>query len=92
MFNFRTGDSNTRGATLYNFAEEHRYIIANAMLNKAKNQYLTQEIPKKKTHNMIENIIVSNKNVIQDFDVITTEDKRINDRLVRAKIRLDKNS
>ena len=43
----------------------------------------------KETHNLIDYILVSNKNLIQDCGVITTADIGSDHRLVRAKIRLD---
>ena len=59
------------------------------MFKKAKHRYWTWESPNKETHNLIEYILVSNKNLIQDCGVITTADVGSDRTLIRAKIRLD---
>ena len=70
--------------------EENNLVVTNSLFFKAANRYWTWEAPGGVTKNQIDFILSSDREIVQNCEVITKVDIGGDHRMVRARVEIDK--
>ena len=90
MGQFGIGSKNERGNRLIEFALQENLIIANTLFKKPQFRYWTWKSPNGSITNQIDFVLVSQRGIIQNCEVITKVDIGSDHRMVRARISINK--
>lgn len=90
MGEYGHGERNDRGGRLIDWLWQHRFTHCNSLFNKQPQRKWTWISPNNKIKNEIDHIITNKKKIIQDVSVLNEFRFESDHRLVRAKIRINR--
>ena len=87
---FGTGERNERVEMLINFTESNKFTIANSLFEKPGKRMWTWESPDGQTRNQIDFIMVSDRTIVKNCEVITKVDIGSDHRMLRGTIKINR--